>query len=110
MRWIGRVTQGAALLFAACMGLPMAASAGDWTVTSAIGETIEANSNPQLEPKSPGGAVGSITGLSLQAIDEMPTLRWETDANLGFTGFWGPGAVGSLDGANGVARTALATS
>ena len=34
-------------------------------------------------------------------------LRWETDANLGFSGFWGPGAVGSLDGVTGVARTAF---
>ena len=57
----------------ACVGLPIAASAGDWTVTSGIGETVDANSNPQLEPKSPGGSVGSITSLSLQAIDEMPT-------------------------------------
>ena len=107
MKWIGRVTQGAALLFAACMGLPMHASAGDWAVTARIGETVEVNSNPQLEPTSPGGAVGSITNLSLQAIDQMPTLRWETDANLGFSGFWGPGALDSLDGVNGVARTAF---
>jgi collagen type VII alpha len=113
MRLIGRVTHGAALMLVACVCLPIAASAGEWTVTSSISETVDANSNSnvQLESKSPGGSVGSTTGLSLQAIDETPTLHWETDAILGFSGFWGPGAVGSnLDGVTGTATTAIATS
>jgi hypothetical protein len=107
MRWIGRVTHGAALMLVAGVCLPIAASAGYWTVTGSIGETVDASSNPQLETNSSGGSVGSTTGFSLQAIDEMPTLRWETDASVGFSGFWGSGAVGGLDGVNGVATTTV---
>ena len=53
------------MFLAVCMGLAMPASAGDWAVTTHIGETVEANDNPQLVPnKSPGGDVGSITNLN----------------------------------------------
>jgi hypothetical protein len=108
MSWFGRVSKGtSAAVFAACVGLAVPASAGDWTATARVGETVEANSNPQLAPNSPGGTVGSISNLSLQAIDQMPTLRWETDADLGFNAFWGPGALGSFDHVSGVVRTAL---
>ena len=99
---------GAVLVLAAWLGLPVVATAGDWTGTARIGETVEANDNPQLQPNSPGGAVGSITNLSLEAVDEWPTLRWEIGTNLGFNKFWGPGAVNSLDGVKGgVVHTTL---
>jgi hypothetical protein len=107
MSWIARVSEGAAVFLAVCMGWTMPASAGDWAVTTHIGETVEANDNPQLVPKSPGGDVGSITNLTLQAIDELPTLRWETDVDLGFQKYWGPGALGSYDGVRGDVRTAI---
>jgi hypothetical protein len=90
------------------MALSVPASAGDWTGTARVGETVEANDNPQLVPTSPGGTVGSITNLSLQAVDEMPTLHWEIGTDLGFSHFWGPGATSSLDGVKGgVVHTAL---
>ena len=83
-----RIANGAAAAaFAACVGLSVPASAGDWTATARVGETVEANANPQLLPKSPGGTVGSITNLSLQAVDEMPTLHWEIGTDLGFSHF-----------------------
>ena len=107
MSRFARVSEWAAVFLAVCMGLTMPASAGDWAVTTHIGETVEANDNPQLVPKSPGGDVGSITNLNLQAIDELPTLRWETDVDLGFQKYWGPGALGSYDGVRGGARTAI---
>ena len=50
---------------------------------------------------SPGGAVGSITTLSLQAINEWPTLRWGIGTSLGFSKYWGSGANDSLDGLHG---------
>src|SRR5262245_17829949 len=96
----------AELMLLACIGLPAAANA-DWSVTGRVGETIEANDNPQLEDDSPGGALGSITNLSLQAIREWPTLRWETGTDLGFSKFWGPGADDSLDGVRAGAFTSL---
>ena len=37
----------------------------------------------------------------------MPTLRWETDVDLGFQKYWGPGALGSYDGVRGGVRTAI---
>ena len=84
----------------ACVSVPVAAHA-DWSVTGGVGETIEANDNPQLEADSPGGAVGSITNLSLQAIKDWPTLRWTIGTDLGFSKYWGPGANDSLDGLHG---------
>jgi hypothetical protein len=109
MSWFGRVSPGVpAAVFTACMGWVMPASAGDWTATMHIGETVEANDNPQLLPKSPGGTVGSITNLSVQAVDTTPTLHWEIGTDLGFSQFWGPGATSSLDGVKGgVVHTAL---
>ena len=95
-----RCLSWAELVLIACVGLPVAASA-EWSVTGNVGETIEANDNPQLESDSPGGAVGSITNLSLQALREWPTLRWGIGTNLGFSKFWGPGANDSLDGLRG---------
>lgn len=44
------------------------------SVTGSVGETVEANDNPQLEPNSSDGAVGSTTNLSLLAVHEWPTL------------------------------------
>ena len=88
-----------------CLMLPGAGKA-DWDVSGRVGETIEANDNPQLLEDSPGGSVGSLTGLSLQAINTMPTSSWELGTNLAFSKFWGPGALDSLDGVRGGVRTA----
>ena len=91
------------------MGLPIVAYAGDWTATGNLGETVEANDNPQLQAKnSPGGSVGSITNLSLQALDTGPTWHWLIGTDLGFQKFWGPGAQDSFDGVRGgVIHTAI---
>ena len=99
----------AGVALAAFMGLPIAAYAGDWTATANLGETVEANDNPQLQAKnSPGGSVGSITNLSLQAIDTGPTWHWLIGTDLGFQKFWGPGAQDSFDGVRGgVINTAI---
>ena len=107
MRITGFIT-GAKLTFAACMVLPVAANAGDWAGTMHVGETVEANDNPQLQSNSPGGAVGSITNLNVQAIDTGPTWHWLIGTDLGFQKFWGPGAENSLDGVKGgVVHTAI---
>jgi hypothetical protein len=84
----------------ACVSVPVAANA-EWAVTGSVGETVTANDNQQLEADSPGGAVGSITNLSLQAIHDWPTLRWAIGTGLGFSKFWGAGANDSLDGVHG---------
>jgi hypothetical protein len=99
----------AGLALTAFVGLPIAASAGDWTATANFGETVEANDNPQLQSKnSPGGSVGSITNLSLQALDTGPTWHWLIGTDLGFQKFWGPGAQDSFDGVRGgVIHTAV---
>jgi hypothetical protein len=90
------------------MSWPVAAYAGDWAATMRVGETVEANDNPQLQSNSPGGAVGSITNLSLEAIDTGPTWHWLLGTDLGFQKFWGPGAETSLDGVKGgVVHTAI---
>ena len=96
MGWF-RCVSSAELVLIACVSVPVAAHA-EWSVTGAVGETVEANDNQQLEADSPGGAVGSITNLSLQAIKDWPTLRWTTGTDLGFSKYWGPGANDSLDG------------
>jgi hypothetical protein len=72
MRW-GRCVIWAGLALAAASALPAVAGAG-WSVTGSVGETVEANDNPQLEPNSSDGAVGSTTNLSLLAVHEWPTL------------------------------------
>ena len=99
----------AGLALAAFIALPIAAYAGDWTATGNLGETVEANDNPQLQAKnSPGGSVGSITNLSLQALDTGPTWHWLIGTDLGFQKFWGPGAQDSFDGVRGgVIHTAI---
>ena len=89
------------LLLAACMGSCAPAAAGDWLVTSRIGETVELNDNPQQLPDSPGGAVGSITNFSLNAINELPTLRFDFGTDLAWREYTGPGAQDSLDGLQG---------
>jgi hypothetical protein len=104
MRWIGRVTHGAPLLAVACVCLPAAARAGDWTGTGSIGETVAASSNPQLESNS-SWSVQSITSLWLHAVDEMPTLRWATDGALGYS--TGPVGGSFNQGLNGWGSTTL---
>jgi hypothetical protein len=89
----------AALALAACALAPRTANAA-WSATAGFGETIEANDNPQVESNSSGGAVGSITDLSLQAGYDWPTANWTIGTNLGFTKYWGPGAQDSFDGVN----------
>src|SRR4029079_8096071 len=111
MGWVRSVSTAELMLIAcvsvACISVPVTAYA-EWSVTGNFGETVEANDNQQLESESPGGAVGSITNLSLQAVDEWPTMRWAIGTNLGFSKYWGPGAEDSLDGVNGgVVTTSL---
>jgi hypothetical protein len=105
MEGIVRVTQGAALLFAACLCLPTTASAGDWTGTGGVGETVAVTSNAQLESNSSSVSVESITSLWLHAVDEMPTLYWETDGALGYS--TGPVGGSFNQGLNGWGSTAL---
>ena len=95
------------LLAAACICVCAPAKAGDWLVNSHIGETVEANDNIQQLPDSPGGAVGSITNFSLDAINETPTLRLGFGTDLGVSGFTGPGAQSSLDGFRGDVRGSI---
>ena len=95
------------LLAAACICVCAPARAGDWLVNSHIGETVEANDNIQQLPDSPGGAVGSITNFSLDAINETPTLRLGFGTDLGVSGFTGPGAQSSLDGFRGDVRGSI---
>jgi hypothetical protein len=99
MGWV-KCTSWAQVVLLACVSVPVAANA-EWDVTGSVGETVTANDNQQLEADSRGGAVGSITNLSLQAINEWPTLRWAIGTDLGFSQFWGPGANDSLDGLHG---------
>ena len=89
------------LLVAACVGLCAPAKAGDWLVTSHVGQSVELNDNPQQLPDSPGGAVGSITNFSLNAINELPTLRFDFSTDLAWRAYTGPGAQSSLDGLQG---------
>lgn len=89
------------LLVAACVGLCAPAKAGDWLVTSHVGQSVELNDNPQQLPDSPGGAVGSITNFSLNAINELPTLRFDFGTDLAWRAYTGPGAQSSLDGLQG---------
>ena len=105
MRW-RRCVKSAELVLIACLGVPVSAQAG-WSVTGSVGETIEANDNPQLESSSPGGTVGSITNLSLDAVKEWETLRWGIGTDLGFSQYWGSGANDSLDGFRGGLTTTL---
>jgi hypothetical protein len=108
MKSFHRVTQAvAAAWFVASIGLPTPARAGDWGATAQVGETVNANTNPQLESTSDGGNVGSTTTLSLQAIDQLPRMIWSTNANLALSGYWGPGTLDSFNGLHGGANTAV---
>ena len=60
----------------------------DLSGTAGVGETIEANDNPQVDSSSRGGAVGSTTNLSLQAGYDWPTLNWTIGTYLGFSKVW----------------------
>ena len=102
MGWIWAEAKWSPLvLLAACVALCTPVKAGDWVVTSHIGETVEANDNPQQLPHSPGGDVGSLTDFSFKAINETPTLNLEFDSDLAFRAYGGPGAQSSLDGLQG---------
>jgi hypothetical protein len=89
------------VLLAVCAWLCAPVKAGDWVVTSHIGETIELNDNPQQLPDSPGGAVGSLTSFSFDAVNELPTLRFDFGTDLAWREYTGPGAENSLDGLQG---------
>jgi hypothetical protein len=69
MRW-GRCVIWAGLALAAASALPAVAGAG-WSVTGSVGETVEANDNPQLEPNSSDGAVGSTTNFSRSRMADI---------------------------------------
>lgn len=95
------------VFIAACTSLCAPATAGDWVVTSRIGETIELNDNPRQLPDSPGGAVGSLTSFSLNALNELPTLSFGFGTDLAWREYTGPGAESSLDGLQGEVNAGL---
>ena len=72
---------------------PTAAFAVDWSVTSSVSESVEANDNQFLRAV-PGASIGSYTAMTANAEGRTPTSRFNFDGDGTYKKYWGPGTEG----------------
>ena len=85
----------------ACVGGAISASSAhamDWTITSSLSQTFEANSNYQMQPNPPGPTYLPVSSALLNIIGRTPTMRVAATANLSYRTYFGPGAETLLPG------------
>jgi hypothetical protein len=69
------------------------AQALDWSLSSTLTETVEANDNPFLRAVA-AGTLSSYSTIIANAVARMPTSKFAFDGSVGYQKYWGPGADG----------------
>lgn len=73
------------------------AMAADWSLKTGLSETIDYDTNINLDVDPPGYAMGSISSLKADLIAKTPRSQLEFLSNLSYQNYWGPGATSDLD-------------
>lgn len=69
------------------------AQALDWSLSSTLTETVEANDNPFLRAVA-GGTLSSYSTIIANATARMPDAKFAFDGSVYYQKYWGPGADG----------------
>jgi len=70
------------------------AQALDWSLSSTLTETVEANDNPFLRAVA-GGALSSYSTIIANATARMPDAKFAFDGSVNYQKYWGPGVDGA---------------
>jgi hypothetical protein len=70
------------------------AQALDWSLSSTLTETVEANDNPFLRAVA-GGTLSSYSTIIANATARMPDAKFAFDGSINYQKYWGPGIEGS---------------
>jgi hypothetical protein len=65
----------------------------DWSLSSTLTETVEANDNPFLRAVA-GGTLSSYSTIIANATARMPDAKFAFDGSINYQKYWGPGADG----------------
>jgi hypothetical protein len=82
---------------AVCLSLSMISSGAkalDWSLSSTLTETVEANDNPFLRAVA-GGTLSSYSTIIANATARMPDAKFAFDGSINYQKYWGPGVDGS---------------
>jgi hypothetical protein len=71
-----------------------AAQAWDWSLSSTLTETVEANDNPFLRAVA-GGALSSYSSIIANAVARTPDSKFAFDGSVNYQKYWGPGVEGA---------------
>ena len=83
------------LAISVCLGLvPSGAYAVDWSLSSTLSESVEANDNPFLRAIA-AGTFSSYSTITANATARMPTSKFTFDGSVGYQKYWGPGIDGA---------------
>jgi hypothetical protein len=86
-----------AILAGVCVGVcTSGAQAVDLSVKSSLAQSLEANSNYQLQSNPPGTTYLPITTLNVDALARTPTMRFAATVDLSYRTYFGPGAENLL--------------
>jgi hypothetical protein len=69
------------------------AKALDWSLSSTLTETVEANDNPFLRAVA-GGTLSSYSTIIANATARMPDAKFTFDGSINYQKYWGPGVDG----------------
>jgi hypothetical protein len=69
------------------------AQALDWSLSSTLTETVEANDNPFLRAVA-GGTLSSYSTIIANATARMPDAKFAFDGSVYYQKYWGPGVQG----------------
>jgi hypothetical protein len=69
------------------------AQALDWSLSSTLTETVEANDNPFLRAVA-GGTLSSYSTIIANAVARMPAAKFAFDGSVSYQKYWGPGVEG----------------
>ena len=70
------------------------ANALDWSLSSTLTETVEANDNPFLRAVA-GGALSSYSNIIANAVARTPDSKFAFDGSVNYQKYWGPGVEGA---------------
>lgn len=82
------------LALLACLSVPSAGLAADWSLRSTLSQTVELNDNQFLRTMLAGGSLGSYTTVSANAAARTPTSLFTLDGSVNYQKYWGPGTDG----------------
>lgn len=84
-------------LVAALLAVTANGSAQEWTLSGAVSQRVEADTNKRVDPDTPGAVIGFTTGLDLAVEAETQRASWSLEGGLRGSRFFGEGADEDLD-------------